>query len=122
MHQFTKRRFILDLRVDIDDMSLIIKDHSGFLNSSVNMINRKPRPQNIVFCDKDDISFIQRIVFLTGICQICIKQAAIVASTFSLAPRSLRWTSILYARLFRSTARMSSRTERPCKFLMLYCP
>ena len=63
-------------------MSLIIKDHSGFLNSSVNMINRKPRPQNIVFCDKDDISFIQRIVFLTGICQICIKQAAIVASTF----------------------------------------
>ena len=82
MHQFTKRRFILDLRVDIDDMSLIIKDHTSFLNGSVNMINRKPGPQNIVFCDKDDISFIQRIVFLTGICQVCIKQAAIVASTF----------------------------------------
>ena len=39
---------------------------------------------------------------------------------FSLAPRSLRCTSILYARFCSSTARISRRTERPCKFLMLY--
>ena len=53
MHQFTKRRFILDLRVDIDDMSLIIKDHSGFLNSFGQYDKSEAQPSKYVFCDKE---------------------------------------------------------------------
>ena len=34
------------------------------------------------------------------------------------APLSLRWTSTLNTRLWLSTARMSSFTDRPCKFLI----
>ena len=52
--------------------------------------------------------------------EVCIQQAAVVAGAFSLAPRSLRCTSILYARFCSSTARISIRTERTCKFLILY--
>ena len=42
--------------------------------------------------------------------------------TVVIATESLRCTSILYARFSRSTAKISKRTERPCRFLMLYWP
>lgn len=81
MHQFSQRRIIFMLCIDVYDMGPIAKRFSGFLNHAVNVVDGQPCLQDIPLCNENNIGFPKRLIAVTGVGQICVQQATVVSGT-----------------------------------------